>query len=213
MKERPILFNGAMVRAILSGSKTQTRRIMKPQPEPTCADYPGPIGHRWPSNAVQSMVHVEQELQNKSGGWGGLAATCGPYGRLGDRLYVRETWAQPTTLDPGPTIYRADYPDCVPADYINVPPADEVVWRPSIHMPKALSRITLEITGVRVERLQDISEDDCRAEGCHGGHGSIPGYAYNATPSEHFQYIWKSTGGNWDANPWVWVPEFRRITP
>ena len=83
-------------------------------------------------------------------------------------------------------------------------------WRPAIHMPKWAARIWLDITGVRVERLQQITEADCRAEGAHGGHGSIPGYGYSATPLEHFQHIWTSTGGDWAANPWCWVIDFKR---
>lgn len=209
MKERPILFNGSMVRALLDGSKTQTRRIMKPQPQPVPADYAGPEGHRWPSNAVRSMVHVEQELQNKSGGWGGLAATCCPLGRVGDRLWVRETWAVGSIYD---SIPPRDIPECG-VRYAATDDRLGIKDRPSIHMPRWVSRITLEVTGVRVERLHDITDDDCIAEGCAGGHRSIPDYQYNATPSEHYRHIWKSTGGNWEANPWVWVIEFRRIEP
>ncbi|WP_287915916.1 hypothetical protein [Comamonas sp.] len=85
-------------------------------------------------------------------------------------------------------------------------------WRPSIHMPKAFARIRLEITGVRVERLQQITEADCIAEGAPGGHGSIPGYPYSATPLEHLRHIWESTGGDWAANPWVWVIDFKTIS-
>jgi hypothetical protein len=89
----------------------------------------------------------------------------------------------------------------------------EGAWRPSIHMPRWASRILLEITAVRVERLHQMKTADYQAEGCHGGHGSIPGYIYNATPCEHFHHVWNSTGGDWDANPWVWVVEFKQVTP
>lgn len=191
MKERPILFNGAMVRAILDGSKTQTRRAMKPQP----------------SNVINQLFIWKDNATPQDE----LTALC-PYGQPGDLLYVREALrmvpGQPPddgTL-PVISIYDADG---------SLTPADAWPWRrsylPPMHCPKGLSRILLKITGVRVERLQDISDDDCRAEGCAGGQGSIPGYQYSATPSEHFWYIWESTGGNWDANPWVWVVEFRRV--
>jgi len=85
-------------------------------------------------------------------------------------------------------------------------------WRPSIHMPRWASRLSLDIVSVRVERLQDISEEDARAEGCSGGHDSIPGYAFSATPREHFRHLWGSINGaeSWDANPWVWVISFKR---
>lgn len=189
MKDRPILFNGAMVCAILDGSKTQTRRPYKVRKHPDIAC----------EIAASELVREEQHVIDR---------IC-PYGASGDRLYVRETWAQPTTLDPGPTIYRADYPDCVPAEYINVPPADEVVWRPSIHMPKALSRITLEVTGVRVERLNDCSDTDALAEGVDRTNTSITGYA-----RERYQHLWESINGvgSWSVNPWVWVVEFRRVS-
>ncbi|TDX29142.1 hypothetical protein DFO67_108186 [Modicisalibacter xianhensis] len=235
MKERPILFAGDMVRAILDGRKTQTRRIMKPQPEPTPDDYTGPAGHWWPSNEVQSMVHVERELQNLGGGWEGLAGTICPYGQPGDRLWVRETWQGPLVseeeMDADPSwakdmsrykdashcVYRASGDSCEFVD----PDGDLVSrWRPSIHMPRWASRITLEIVSVRVERLQEISVEDARSEGVQAWIDSFkdgPIYHQNsqldAYPVTAFSRLWQSINGDgsWDANPWVWVVEFKRI--
>ncbi|MGG4053530.1 hypothetical protein ABEW79_17965 [Delftia tsuruhatensis] len=215
MKERPILFSAPMVRALLDGTKTQTRRIVKPQPDSTHSGFPywhvGGYRASWCRSAAD----------------GGPLEPANPllccYGQPGDRLWVRESWFPDPPAD-GTWAYAAwagcregqiaGVPDrfrhpafcCYAADWLH----GEVRWTPSIHMPRWASRIMLEITGVRVERLQDISEADCRAEGAHGGHGSIPGYGYSATPLEHFQHIWKSTGGDWAANPWVWVVEFQR---
>ena len=202
MKERPILFSAPMVRALLKSRKTQTRRVVKPQP----------------ASGVRPSPFSKSGLEDGHG----RELRC-PYGRPGDRLWVRETWARPITLDPGPTIYRADYPACVPSYYENVPPADEVVWKPSIHMPRSACRITLEITGVRVERLQDISEVDAKAEGCEPidlcdhirqscSDIGCPG------PTNYrggYQSLWESINGpgSWDTNPWVWVIEFKRIKP
>jgi hypothetical protein len=201
MKERPILFNGAMVRAVLDGKKTQTRRtkgleyFSKPE-----NDTEG-----WHFARIRDGVayfYYRNSPQERE-------VVC-PYGMPGDRLWVREAFCassfydacKPSEIDPGAGLrYPADGPSI------------GCKTRSSIHMPRWASRITLEITGVRVERLRDISEADCRAEGCHGMHGSIPGYPYSATPSEHFRHICQSTGGNWAANPWVWVVEFRRIEP
>jgi hypothetical protein len=209
MTECGILFSAPMVRALLDGSKTQTRRIMRPQPEPTPADYQGPAGHWWPSSIMQSMVHVEQELQNRHGGWGGFCPDCCPHGRIGDRLWVRETWAPhpdfPESVHRG--VYRAD-PECK---------YDVARWRPSIHMPRWASRILLEITGVRVERLQDINDQDAIAEGI-GLNPSADGVPMTfpngeTVPRATFRCVWESINGagSWDANPWLWVIEFRRI--
>lgn len=219
MKERPILFNAPMVRALLDGTKTQTRRIMKPQPQPTSADCPGPKGHQWPSNAVQSMVHVEQELQNKSGGWGGLAATCCPYGEIGDRLWVRETWSSDFARHyPCDRVwYLADNDRKHDIEIrsgvrgIWSPEHQEFVpfkWRPSIHMFRRDSRITLEITGVRVERLNDCSNEDAEAEGVKCNMSAL-------SFSEHYRALWNAINGagSWEANPWVWAIEFQRVTP
>lgn len=231
MKERPILFSGAMVRALLDGSKTQTRRVMKPQPKPTPADYPGPAGHWWPSNIVQSMVHVEQELQNKSGGWERFANTICPYGRPGDRLWVRESWRGVVEISPpgapiehGVARYVPDQKHCRRVEYAATQARDGEPWRPSIHMPRWASRILLEIVSVRVERLQDISVDDCRAEGidqCYGlgSKAEIIDLAIRMGKFKEdvlrYATLWEQINGagSWDANPWVWVVEFKRVAP
>lgn len=176
-----------MVRALLDGSKTQTRRIVKGEALKWLA--PGMFEPAF-------VVNPENGL-------------C-PFGKPGDRLYVRETWAQPTALDPGPTVYRADYQACVPAGFENVPPAESITWKPSIHMPRTLSRITLEVTGVRIARLHDITDADALAEGVDRTNTSIPGYA-----RERFVRLWTSINGNesWALDPWVWVVEFKRVTP
>jgi hypothetical protein len=211
-KERPILFNAAMVRAILNGHKTQTRRVMKAQPEPTPDDYTGQSGHWFPCRLVQSMVHVERDLKNQN--WE-MAGTCCPYGDIGDRLWVREAHA----LLPR-TAYRASvgtgtieqvehptdgYTAAVFREGFDRSGAPK--WRPSIHMPRWASRITLEIVSVRVERLQDISNEDAVAEGI----GTPLDIRYAAL--DEFKPLWESINGagSWAANPWVWVVEFKRL--
>lgn len=218
-KERPILFNAAMVRAILNGHKTQTRRVMKAQPEPTPADYTGQPGHWFPCRLVQSMVHVERDLKKQN--WG-LAGTCCPYGDIGDRLWVRETFQGPLVdqqeMEKDPTYfkdmeryktpehcaYRASGDSC---EYVDQDGDLIQRWKPSIHMPRWASRITLEIVSVRVERLQDISNEDAVAEGI----GTPLDIRYAAL--DEFKPLWESINGagSWAANPWVWVIEFKRL--
>ncbi|HFE7778014.1 TPA: hypothetical protein ACGAES_003977 [Klebsiella pneumoniae] len=180
---------------------------MKPQPEPCPRG-----GHWWPSNVFKTMLHVEDEMQNGKGGWGGLVGDACPFGDVGDRIWVRETWAEAGASAPDLKLYRANYPEHVPSIYENVPPAEEIRWTPSIHMPRWASRILLEITGVRVERLNSISDADAKAEGCcYGRGGGIPDFAVN--PADHFPTLWASIYGeeSWKATPWVWVIEFKRV--
>lgn len=196
IKERPILFSGAMVRAILDGRRTQTRRMVKPTPDIVHGDI---VARHTPKDMALGRL--------------GEIIRC-PYGQPGDRLWVRETWAQPAALDPGPTVYRADYPACVPAGFENIPPAEAITWKPSIHMPRALCRIRLEITGVRVEGLNDCSVRDAIAEGADP---EFPDPLISqACPEDYvagYRKLWDSINGTgaWAANPWVWVVEFRRV--
>lgn len=192
MTARPILFSSPMIRALLAGTKRQTRRL------------------------VRMRTPKRRSLHDFS--VGGVCVGRCPYGTPGDLLWVRETWCQPTSLDPGPTFYRADYPACVPNQFENVPPADQLVWKPSIHMERPASRLTLRLTDVRVERLQDISEADARAEGCEpaaikvttdGYVGAVGGGGF-ITARDSYRALWESLHGadSWAANPWVWTLTF-----
>jgi hypothetical protein len=211
IKERPILFSAPMVRAILEGRKTVTRRVVKGGQIPT-EDASVPVGGpRW--NAIGQRdprygfcVHgtTEVECAQELARFG----RC-PYGKPGDRLWVREAWAQINVAQaPGESwvVYR----ECDNRTDYGGP------WKPSIHTRRRDSRILLEITDVRVERLQDISRSDIRAEGLQcppelASDDVSPNYRdwYPAAWRE----LWESTGGDWEANPWVWVVEFKRVTP
>lgn len=201
---KPILFNTEMVRAILDGSKTVTRRVVKPQPnDETFTDRGADYGILYDSdfNAVSNL------------GFG-----------VGDILWVRETWGkhdcanEPCIMEEyhdcnGCThvesglcyAYKASHEDCVSKD--------EIKWHPSIHMPKEAARIFLHVTGVRVERLQEIDKywKNYRAEGIIGRGEVVP----NSSWYKRFIHLWNSTVKDlgehgWDANPWVWVIEFER---
>ncbi|WP_375144465.1 hypothetical protein [Escherichia coli] len=215
MKERGMIFNGEMVRAILDGRKTQTRRIMKVQPSD--AFHPTHNGYDLDLNAhcyTPGVVDKNGYLQPAKKEVFGVADenegyTC-PFGAVGDRIWVRETWAEAGAGAPDLKLYRADYPEHVPTHYENVPPADEIRWTPSIHMPRWASRLMLEITGVRVERLRDLSEDDAKSEGITPPSGGVlPGWEYRI----NFRDLWMSIYGadNWETNPWVWVIEFKVV--
>lgn len=184
MKGRPILFSGEMVRAILDGRKTQTRRVIKPQPADDIkpANFPNPKVHGW----MSSLRHQ----------YGSKTAHICPYGQIGDLLWVREKFSL-CRFDGGELWYWADG---------SPGGGDWTKPKPSIFMPRWASRITLEITDVRVERVQDISNDDALAEGIDRTNTSIKGYA-----RQRFEQLWASINGNasWDANPWVWVIEFQ----
>lgn len=190
MKETGMLFTSPMVRAILEGRKTQTRRVAKPVKHPD-------LGNLYTPGALL-REHEPQHVINRA---------C-PYGQPGDRIYVRETFSQHP--DWGQLAFRADGEEFEDADGWLWGPK----WMPSIHMPKALARIWLEVTGVRVERLQDISEEDAKAEGARFELASIDSVRIGATASflSGFRNIWESTGGDWDANPWVWAIDFKVLS-
>ena len=170
MKERPIIFSAPMVRAILDGRKTQTRRVFKDTPE----DF---------DDDLHPFVRWKDDRLHR--------AAC-PYGKAGDQLWVRETFS--TDADNGEYIFKAD---------------GEAVtggrWAPSIHMPRKASRITLEITAIRVDRLQDISEEDAEAEGCLSDGDECGRVRYSI--------LWDEINGDgaWEKNQWVWVIEFKRV--
>ncbi len=234
-KERPILFSGPMVRALLSGAKTQTRRVVKPQPEHSQVyDWKGRRLYDgearvwcWSGHVAEDSWHEITEA---------LAPHC-PYGQPGDRLWVRETWGvddermkegiprvRPEWVtEHDPVLYRADGECCAQIPECACGWTKFRLWRPSIHMPRWASRLTLEITGVRVERVQDISEEDARAEGVEpcGGFMASAGCWTNygsdgssfSTARESFFSLWERINGaeSLAANSWVWVVEFRRV--
>lgn len=209
MKERGMIFNGEMVRAILDGRKTQTRRPIKWKQTRFTEIGEREDGSNWPWS---------EDAEHACDFW----HPC-PFGAVGDRIWVRETWADAGASAPGLKLYRANYPEHVPSIYENVPPAKEIRWTPSIHMPRWASRILLEITDVRVERLNAISEEDAEAEGidmealydsqdcydCIADHNMTG----RPTVTGAFKYLWESIYGEegWKSNPWVWVIEFKRV--
>lgn len=196
MTERPVIFNGEMVRAILAGRKTQTRRIMQPQPE-QIPDKPGE--YWWPAKRFESMLRLSyfNDPVAKE-----LAADACPFGRIGDRLWVRETFG-----DCGVRfVYRADTDDGASCQVAR--------WTPSIHMPRSACRLLLEISDVRAERLNDISEQDALAEGVDDGTSPAAiATGWFEKPRRAFRRLWERIYGqeSWNSNPWVWVVEFKLV--
>lgn len=190
MKERPILFSGAMIRALLAGTKTQTRRAVK----------------GWPLEWLATGQFTPEYVADPAN------RAC-PYGQPGDQLWVRETFAKidGQTQPWIETDYRATYTH---GDRLGDTLGIKKRWTPAIHMPRSASRISLEVTGVRVERLQDISEADAIAEGI-GLEGGMftngDGLEYDL-PIQAYSALWESINGpgSWAANPWVWAVKFKR---
>jgi len=175
MREKPILFSTEMVRAILEDRKTQTRRVIKPQP----GDHPDDDGY------MSSILN-----------------RC-PY-QVGDILWVRETWAKDISGCPGGISYRADH-----IDPKGDGPANPMKWKPSIHMPKEAARLFLVVKDVRVERLQDITEEDAKMEGAYPAGED---WEYNCY-RDGFITLWNGINGKkypWEASPWVWVYSLER---
>jgi hypothetical protein len=238
MRERPILFSAEMVKAILDGHKTMTRRVAKPQPESKYSNgqwYPDRYNHTddwcfWGKRGT--------DVSNKCG----LPLFKCPYGQVGDRLWCKETFAYFGFVHQGDSIfihYKASYNQNGGERLLHIPesakrPECSLKWRPSISMPRWASRITLEITNIRVERLQEITREDIWREGitesivkCYDGkHGYEDWHtpfkelwdSINAKPRP---YTWEDDNGwvhkdvapaySWESNPWVWVIEFKRV--
>lgn len=202
IRERPILFSSPMVRSLLEDRKTQTRRVINPQP-PSIEQVTkkSGAGYSWmppdritPYFRVAGPVWAVRELMGER-----PELRC-PYGVPGDRLWVRETWQE---SDSGPELYAADYESKEQAGVER--------WRPSIYMPRLACRIVLELTGVRVERLQAITEDDSRAEGVECGSQSEGMF----TARHAYAKLWDDINGKrapWESSPWVWVLSFRRLS-
>ena len=193
VKERPIIFSAPMVRAILGGRTTQTRRRVKPHPPEWINElHGGELSKRAP--------YAIEDDEQRVFGWGFQDDHDRyykfPYGIIGDRLWVRETYAVCADCN---IFYKADGEPF---------PWDGIKWKPSIYMPRRASRLTLEITDVRVERLKDISEKDAIAEGCQ-----CAGVPASITNVGAFAKLWESISGegSWSQNPWVWVIEFKKV--
>jgi hypothetical protein len=230
MKSRPILFTGEMVRALLAGTKTQTRRIVKHE---ICAngyrydkvsghvscysDYlsPGDNVIRIKDDGLVCTFHISE-----------APAFC-PYGHVGDQLWVREAWdfigtnmnrhGRTHSVQDGVVRYQADNTQLtIETAWNNVElwMARKPGGKPSIHMPRWASRITLEITDVRVQRLQEISEEDAKDEGVAETIHSA-GWDYERPWACGYRALWESINGpgSWALNPWVWALTFRRVTP
>jgi len=226
MKARPVLFNAEMVRALLDGCKTQTRRALRKQP---CS--------------ASSNISTEDGINWRTSGtfYFGEPFKC-PYGKIGDLLWVRETFALENTHEYHGThdlptdsrpIQKHDDPDageyCLIPHYRATEPEPHIVpyelpesapeyddrtrWTASIFMPRWASRLTLKITDVRVERVQDITEDGAIAEGCgiYSEGEWLNHHECGITRAKRFEDLWNSIDNNWDDNPWVWVIEFEVI--
>lgn len=212
MADKPILFNADMVKAILAGRKTQTRRVVNPQPE----GEPRPISE-WSRGISAACGEYEPSGKDisehckklsgsifpfRSEGCRGLSSPRCPYGKPGDTLWVRETfYAVPS--GPKGFVYKAD----------GTQPDNFHYWRPSIHMPREAARLFLKVKDVRVERLHDITENDAWKEGCVSladKNGAVV-----IAAKGKFHALWESINGKkypWESNPWVWVITFERRT-
>lgn len=233
MKQRPILFSTPMVQAIPPGRKTQTRRTKG-------LDYINSLG----SSITWGKCFMGEEMTYTPPCPPGLHAFFGnpdtdewyapikcPYGQPGDILWVRETW-KPKYVKGGLYGFRLQYPDVHPWFYAAEGESEKGYgrWKPSIHMPREAARIFLRITDIRVERLQDITEEDAMAEGAEPMNHRCGGFGYYEAGGEimdcacqswdqgeygmGFKWLWQSINGpeSWTANPWVWVVSFEKVT-
>ncbi|MFP2116243.1 hypothetical protein ACLEB2_24115 [Klebsiella pneumoniae] len=236
MTERGMIFNAEMVRALLSGRKTQTRREVKLNLDIACLATTYDWATSLAANHYQALTEeqIQQKAESLRGvihpvilGNGQMVSIICPYGKPGDRIWVRETFCPVDDTQYGgekwvdyraTPKFEASHPagwNCAPND------AEALKWRPSIHTPRWASRILLEITDVRVERLNAISEEDATAEGVPPAGSLLPDYPGTfltpkgdfATAKVAFQRLWESIYGeeSWKANGWVWVISFKRV--
>jgi len=202
---KPILFSTPMVQAILDGRKNMTRRVVKPQPRPENSYFGGEVISSTDKNLIGCVGFCRSALAISDHDY------ARPKYQPGDVLWVRETWAKPEDvanyhfdpeLKPGEHLMKADMTN--PTDIT-------IKWRPSIFMPKTAARIWLRVNDVRVERVQDITEEDAENEGISAVHHLKGGYH---SARENFSNLWDSLnakrGYGWDTNPWVWVISFER---
>lgn len=200
MKERPIIMGADSVRSILDGRKTMTRRVVKPSIS------------NWFDLERDGRLEI-MEIENKNNEMVPILSLC-PYGQIGDRLWVRETWAEAhnwtNDIDAETPLYRA----CDPKE-----PIKQVKWKSPIFMPRWASRIFLEITDIRVERVQEITADDCEKEGIEEAIDYMPSddgdikVVDGETMVDDYRDLWNSLnakrGYPWESNPWVWVISFK----
>ena len=223
MKEHGLLFTAPMVRALLAGTKTQTRRLVKPQP---------PAGYEFNEWVVEYPGTISARLENKTPPLG-MWTKRAPHGPVGRVIYAKETWCRAEAWYPAASVaYRADYGDhewkqCEPGvcsrwrtgvRSFDCMACNFTRWVPSIHMPRWAARITLEVTRVRLERVQQITEEDARAEGVDTGPtvGAIYRLPDGRVEARSvYADLWDEINGagSWASNPWVWVYDFRRVTP
>jgi len=213
MSDRGVIFSAPMVRALLAGTKTQTRRLIKLDTAKLSPPF-----HPERRGARQWVFMQRDDAPGYSFAGGDFTVPYAP----GDRLYVREAWAEVGSMDPGLIVTRADYPACVPPQYENVPLESEIKWKPSIHHPRRASRLWLSVTDVRVQRLQDISREDAIAEGLIHVAGVIepdwwrlPEPLHQGTwlsPVAAYRWLWDSLhtkpGERWEDNPWIVAVSF-----
>ena len=209
MKERPILFSQPMVKAILHGRKTQTRRVVKPQPPAETSE----VFTGWYHPTVTDRHGEEHPGPQTYGAWsadGGWATPC-PYGQPGDRLWVREAhWMdrRDSTLAvmnaDGFVVAQNGRESGQKSNPEELKQRNFWTLRPGIHMPRWACRLVQTIASVGCERLQDISEADAILEGTPGGHGAIPGYGYNAMPGEHYRWLWEQMTARAHGTPTRW---------
>jgi hypothetical protein len=243
VREKPIPFSGPMVRAILDGKKTQTRRVVKPQPSIAPDLLPTRAEDMLPDGSSKKFCFTIERVPGVTRYLGGnqFAREFSPYGQPGERLWVRETWQLlhmyrdwATGQVDDWTAWEGKVPKVRPPGYVTAFAGEPgwgsdreergFGWRPSIFMQRWASRLSLDITAVRVERVQDISEADAVAEGVYEAFAdereeafsvAPPGESSFPTARQYYERLWDSLnakrGHSWDSNPWVWVIEFARV--